>query len=169
MRGNRRRSPTVVRRLTHRVGFRGMTLLLLAAVDFAYGRTFIQPDPGQQVVNDYLSAAIPFAGPEVSRWAWAIAWWITGLFCLVNAFRREDRWGYGMAIALKVAYIVAIVSGGLNGMPNSTVRGIVWGFITAWVVVEARRAEPHRDIGAVAREMEETGDLPRVEGRGEDA
>lgn len=153
-----------VRGLGRRIGFRGATLLLLALVDFAYARTFIHPDPGQEIANRYLSAAMPFSDPAISRWTWALAWWITGLFCLVNAFRRNDRWGYGMAVALKVAYVLAILYGGTLGMPNASTRGVVWTFIAAWVLIESRRAEPHRDIGEVAREMEETGEIPKPEG-----
>lgn len=163
------RLPAVARRLVRRIGYRGATLLTLVVLDLAIGRTFVAPDPAQREVNAYLAAAIPSSDPKIVAWAWAWAWWITGLFCLVNAFRREDRWGYGMAIALKVAYVVAVVNGGINGMPGSTTRALVWGCIAAWLVLEARRAEPHRDIGEMAREMEQTGELPPVEGRGEDA
>jgi hypothetical protein len=163
------RTPVFAKRLTHRVGFRGTDLLMLAAVDFAYGHTFISPDPGQQVTNGYLAAAIPFRDHEMSMWAWAFMWWITGAFCLINAFRREDQWGYGMAIALKVAFVTAILYGSAHGMPGASTRAIVWVFVTGWVVAAARRAEPRRDIVVVARELEETGELPRVEGRGEDA
>jgi hypothetical protein len=164
------RSPAVVRRLFRRIGFRGIDLLLLAAVDFAYGLSFVHPsDPGQRIVNGYLAAAIPFDDVALSMWTWAFMWWLTGAFCLVNAFRREDRWGYGMAIALKVGYVTAILYGNQHGMPNGTTRAIVWIFITGWVVAAARRAEPHRDIREVARELEETGDIPRYDGGGEDA
>lgn len=138
----------------HRIGYRGSTLLLLAAVDCAYGRTFIRGDESQEIANRYLYQSLPFSDPRVSQWAWALAWWITGLFCLVNAFRRDDRWGYGMAVALKVAYVLAILYGGTLGMPNASTRSIVWTFIAAWVFIEARRAEPRRDIGEVARDME---------------
>lgn len=153
----------------HRIGYRGTTLLLLAAIDFAYGLTFIRTDPSQRLVNRYLEEAIPFATNQTSAGIWLVLWWTTGLFCLVNAFRRADRWGYAAAVMLKVAYVAAVVNAGVHGMPNATTRGVVWGFIAAWVMVEARRAEPHRDIGELAREMEETGDIPRLNERGEDA
>lgn len=156
-----------VARITHRIGFRGTTLLLLAVIDFAYGRTFVDPDPGQAIANRYLAEAIPFAAQEVSMWAWACAWWATGLTCLVCAFVRRDWLGYGAAIALKVAFVIATMFGAAHGMPNSTTRIAVWSVIAAWAFVEARRPEPQRDIGEVAREMEETGEIPKYPRDGE--
>lgn len=153
-------------RMAHRVGFRGTTLLLLAAVDFAYGRTFIDPDPSSAAVRSYFTDLIPFATQAVSVWVWACAWWVTGLVCLVTAFLHRDWLGYGMSFALYVAYVATILFAGAQGLPSATTRGIVWSFVAAWVFVEARRPEPQRDIGEVAREMEETGEIPKHPGAG---
>lgn len=143
-----------IARVTHRIGYRGTTLLLLAFVDLAYGRTFIDPDPGQEQVIRYFAAVLP-------PWAWAGGWWLTGVACLVSAFIRRDLVGYGLSFALYVGYVAATLFGGAHGMPNAATRGTVWGFVALWVFVEARRPEPQRDIGEVAREMEETGEIPK--------
>jgi hypothetical protein len=156
------KTPGLLARLVHRVGYRGFILLTLAVVDFAYGRTFVwTDDPGARITNSYLVNAIPIADHVAGQWLWLTAWWGTGLFCLVNAFRRNDHWGYGMAVALKILYVGAIVLAGERGMPNATTRLIVWTWIAVMVFVEARRGEPGRDIGAVARDLD-TGGIPRV-------
>jgi len=155
------RLPDPIRHLAHRVGFRGYFLLMLAVVDFAYGMTFLRPDEaGQAITNRYLAEALPVDNLTAAAWIWACAWWVTGLICLVNAFRREDFWGYAAALALKVAYLTAVGYGALHGMPNATTRLIVWGFIAGLVVAEARRPEPTRDIFTVSRELDQTGGLP---------
>lgn len=158
-----------IRRLGNRIGFRGATLLLLAVVDFAYGRTFIAPDPGQVSVNRYLAQSIPWADPGTAMWVWACLWWAVGAACLVGAFLHFDWWAYGAAVSLKGAYIAAIIIGGTKGMPNSTARSIVWGGIACWVLIEAFRAEPHRDIREVVRDMDESGEIPKVTGGGDGA
>jgi hypothetical protein len=162
-----RRAPEAVRRLARRVGYRGAFLLMLALVDFSYGRTFLwTEDPGARASNDYLVEVVPVADQDAARWLWALAWWITGMFCLVNAFRRNDRWGFGMAAALKVVYVGAIVIAGGHGMPNATIRGVVWGFFLCLVLLESRRPEPGRDIAVIAEELD-TGEVPRAEGHGD--
>lgn len=163
------RSPGLVVRLARRVGRRGYFLLTLALVDFAYGQTFVWPaDPGQRITNGYLIRLVPFVNAEAAPWFWALAWWITGLFCLVNAFRRADRWGYGMAVGLKIVYIGACLVAATEGMPNGTTRAIVWIFIASAVFLISTWPEAHRDIRTVAREMEESGEIPRVRDEGGD-
>jgi hypothetical protein len=169
--GYRFRSPGLVMALVRRIGRRGYFLLTLAAVDAAYGQTFVWPkDPNQRAVNQYLINLVPFLEDGAAAWAWALAWWITGAFCLVNAFRREDRWGYGMAVGLKIIYVGACLVAASEGMPNGTTRAIVWIFIASAVFLISTWPEAHRDIRTVAREMEESGEIPRVRDEGgEDA
>jgi hypothetical protein len=165
------KTPGLVVALARRIGRRGYFLLTLALVDFAYGRTFVWPaDPGARVVNGYLTELVPFAADGAAAWVWMMAWWVVGAFCLVNAFRREDRWGYGMAVGIKIIYVGALTVAASEGMPNGTTRALVWMFIASAVFLISTWPEARRDIQDVAAEMERTGELPRVrEEGGEDA
>lgn len=150
-------------RLRHRIGRRGYFLLTLAAVDFAFGYRFIVPDSvGQAMQNRWLAEIVPVHDHEVSLWIWALSWWMTGCFCLVNAFRRQDAWGYGMAFSLKVAFVAANWLAGSQGMPGSTTRVLVWSFIASAVLVIAKWPEPRYSFPEVAQELENTGEIRRI-------
>jgi hypothetical protein len=160
------RLPRAIRSLRHRVGFRGYFLLTLGVVDIAMGLSFIRPgSPGIAVSNSYLAAAIPFHDLALSNWTWAFAWWLVAAFCFVNAFKvGRDHWGFGMAVAIKVAYVVASIYAVQHGQPDGWRRVIVWSFITSSVWVMSRWPEPARTLAELNREIEETGDIPGITG-----
>lgn len=149
--------------LKHQVGRRGYFLLTLAVVDFAYGWMIVFPDtPAQRAQNVWLAEVIPGLDTGPSLWVWAIGWWVTGAFCLVNAFRKDDRLGYGVAFSLKVAWTAANAVAGFGGMPGSATRCLVWGFFASCVLVIAKWPEPRNSLPEIVREIEQSGEIPRV-------
>lgn len=154
----------ILRRLRHRVGFRGYFLLTLAAVDIFNGLAFVAPAGSVSAeTNRYLAAAIPFDDVNLSNWTWAFAWWLVAAFCIVNAFKKgSDHWGFGPAIAIKVAYVVTFVYAAQHGLADGWRRVVIWSFVASSVWVMSRWPEPPRPIAVIAKEMDETAEIQRI-------
>jgi hypothetical protein len=165
------KTPNLIRRLIHRVGFRGYFLATLALVDIFQGLNFIHPGSVVQAAsNAYLADAIPFHEEETSVWTWAFAWWLTAAFCLVNAFRTtRDHWGFLAAIIIKVAYVVSLIYGSMHGMPDGPRRVVIWAWITTAVWVMSRLPEPPWDLIDFNEEIGHSGEIPAHGEGGEDA
>jgi hypothetical protein len=148
--------------LRHQVGRRGYFLLTLAVIDVYYGYSFIHPDsPAIASQNSYMLDVIPLTSHAQALWVWAAGWWMTAAFCLVSAFRTNDRLGYGMAFSLKIAWISANALAGFDGMPGAFTRCVVWSFIASSVLVIAKWPEPRHSLPEVIAEISSTGELPR--------
>jgi hypothetical protein len=158
------RRPLWPRALAHRVGRRGYFLILLCVVDAIYGWRMVQPEsPGQADQNRYLADVLWIDNREVSLWIWASIWWLAGAVCLFNAFRRQDRWGFGFAFGLKVIWVVGNALAGLNGMPGAYTRCVVWAFIASVVLMIANWSEPRYSLHEALTELEQTGELPALQ------
>jgi hypothetical protein len=154
--------------LRHQVGRRGYFLLTLAVIDAYYGWVFVSPEtPSMAMQNRFLADVIPFATPAVALWVWAIGWWTTGAVCLVTAFRVDDRFGYGAAFSLKIAWIAANALAGFEGMPGAWTRVIVWSFVASSVLVIAKWPEPRHSLPEIIEEIQNSGEMPRVFDDGE--
>lgn len=149
--------------LRHRVGRRGFFLLTLAVVDFIYGRSLVYPETEAQALsNRWLADVIPGLGQQESLWLWAITWWVVGALCAINSLLRSDVWAYSAAFALKVAWVAANAVAGLSGMPGAINRCLVWGFIAACVLMIASWPEPRNSLPEVFRDIEQSGEIPRM-------
>lgn len=151
-------------RLMHRVGRRGYFLFMLGVVDVSYGYRMVFPESqAQSISNRYLAEVLWLHSERASLWVWAGLWWATALACFVNAFRRVDLTGFGMAFALKVIWLAANLIAGFHGMPGAYSRCVVWGFIASAVLVVAKWPEPRNSLPEVVAELESTGEiaLPR--------
>lgn len=116
------------------MGRRGAVLIVLGLVDFVYGWVrLIHPGPGSPAPPDSLAQLLPFLPPTEAVVAWGLAWWVTGVFCVVNAFRLSDRWGFGMAMGIKVTWSAANLVAWIEGVPNSAAATTVW-VLAAWMV-----------------------------------
>jgi hypothetical protein len=153
-----------LRRLRHRIGFRGYFLLTLALVDVFAGLAFVRPaSVASAETNNYLAKAIPFNDVNLANWTWAFAWWLVAAFCIVNAFKTErDHWGFGMAVAIKVAYVVTLVYATQHGMPDGWRRVVIWSFVASSVWVMSRWPEPARPLAVLIQEIEETTEIKRI-------
>ncbi len=118
------------------MGRRGYFLLTLALVCATYGWAFVDSsDPVRKAQNAYLAQVIPIDSVTTSWWVWAVLWWVTGLVCLVDAFRTDDHLAYGLVASLMAAWAVTNGWAALEGMPNGVTRAIVWAFIASAVLV----------------------------------
>lgn len=168
------RLPRPIRRLQHRIGYRGFFLITLGIVDTFQGWNFIEPgNPGQAVSNAYLARAIAFDDLEWSNWTWAVIWWIVAAFCFYNAFKKQrDHWGFLAAIFVKVFYVVALIYATSNGMSDGPRRIAVWTWFAITVWIMSRLPEPPWtlvDLNDEMEDIERSGELPTHTERGEDA
>lgn len=121
----------VIHRIIRRIGRRGYFLLTLCAVDILVGWNFLYPDSESRALqNARMAEIIPLDSSSASQAVWAVLWWITAGFCLVNAFRREDRWGFGAAVALKVLWSATYV---FSAIEYSQSTGYVGAAIWVWI------------------------------------
>lgn len=121
-----------------RLGYRGAILLCFALVDFVYSWFLINPTPEQRHTSDFVwrSTVMPAA-------AWGAIWVVAGLTLLATAFMRQDRIGYAVAIALKVAWAFVAVVGGINGHVQGAGRTVaIWGVFALIAIIESGRPEP---------------------------
>lgn len=147
-----------------RVGDRGAALLCLGVFDFVYGWTkLINPDPvsahSQQL--QLIGQLFPMLPDHTTLLVWGYLWWLAGVFCVVNAFRRNDRWGYGAAIGIKVSWISANLIAWSHGLVGGGSTAAYWSFVLAMTVLSAIRAESVPEIDQYIDQH--TGDIPRVE------
>lgn len=143
--------------LRHHVGRRGAALLILGIFDFVYGWTkMIHPDPisanSQQM--QLLAELVPLDGPRTSMVVWGMAWWITGAFCVFNAFRTNDRWGYGMAMGVKISWIGGNAWAWTQGLVGGGSIVATWTFTFALVCLLAYWPEPVVDLERLALDHE---------------
>jgi hypothetical protein len=127
-----------LRCLRQQVGFRGATLLWFATVDFAYG--FSLAVPAERALQ---SPTIRWVGSLIPLELWA-AWWLaTGVLCVVFAFRRHDRIGFGFEAALKgVTGMVMAAGWALGIVPRGWVSAAIWLVMAGWVTLVANWPEP---------------------------
>lgn len=123
-----------------RLGYRGNFLLALACLDVFYGLSFIDPD--HQTLS---TPAFIWRDRIMPSTAWGAIWISAGLILLVNAFLKQDRIGYGLAIAIKVGWaFISGVSWLTGDVHNGWVSMVIWG-VFAWATTsESMRGEPIR-------------------------
>jgi hypothetical protein len=124
-----------LKRMTHRLGFRGAFLLFLAELDLVTALTLIFPTPRtlQTPIYVFLNLIAPLD-------IWGCLWGVTGMLCLVYAFRRDDAPGYAAAMFIKVlwaamfllSWAFAHVELGLLGMFVWVSFALVVGLISRW-------------------------------------
>lgn len=109
------------RRLRHKVGHRGATLLFFAFVDFCYASSLWAPTAERQRSSlvAYLISVAPLR-------LWAMLWLIAGLVATVTAFRTEDRLGFTTCIALKTIWAVTLIFAALKGVDGAYVSVAIW-------------------------------------------
>jgi hypothetical protein len=121
-----------------RLGFRGIFLLGLACLDLFYGLSFIAPDAATRE-----TAAFEWRDRIMPTQAWGAIWIGAGLILVLNAFLRQDRFGYGLAIAIKLGWAFLCGVSWLTGdVHNGWVAMVIWG-VFGWVTIsESLRGEP---------------------------
>lgn len=130
--------------LRQRVGRRGAALLTFAVLDMGIAGSLLDPLGRAQVERSPSYALLIHWVPLT---LWAVVWLVVGATCTIQAFMRDDRFGYGLAIAIKAVWSVGMFGSWLfQDAVRGWVSGIVWGALGALVSVAAGWPEPPRDI-----------------------
>jgi hypothetical protein len=123
-----------------RLGYRGVFLLGLALLDIFYGLSFMNPDDAtlETPAYQWRDRIMPSS-------AWGAIWIVAGVVLVLNAFMRQDRVGYGVAIAVKLGWsFLSVVSWITGDVHNGWVSAVIWG-VFGWVTIsESLRGEPLR-------------------------
>lgn len=138
-----------------RLGYRGAVLLIISLIDVLYGALLAVHLPGQVV-----SAATVWRDDIMPGQAWGMIWIVVGLVVGVNAFQRQDRIGYGFAIALFIAWaFIALVSALTGAVPGGWASVVIWGLAAAWVIIDSGRPEPlhSREVTVIDTEPDDPG------------
>ncbi|GAA0969685.1 hypothetical protein GCM10009555_017260 [Acrocarpospora macrocephala] len=112
----------MLRRLLHRVGRRGASLLFLALLDLVYAVGLLTAPPETRESDSFvfLTGIMPL---EV----WAGAWALVGCLCLVYAFSLRDRVAFIAASLLKAVWAnVYLVGWTAEEIPRGYVSAAVW-------------------------------------------
>lgn len=141
--------------LGKRLGRRGATLLTLAIIDFIYGWFFIDPQ-----IHGMLQVAPLYRGLRdfASLYFWAGAWWLTGLLCLIFAFRQKDAPGFVAAIIMKIAWVAGLASAWIIwDVKYAWAQAALWATLCGWVTITAGWPEPPPPLKLTEGEKHELG------------
>lgn len=120
------------------VGRRGRVLIFFGALDLIYAVSLAAPGREARALSFFawLTEVAPL-------WAWAGLWAAVGVNCLWHAVRRCDRWGYAVAIFLKVLWGMVCAGGWLlSGVERGYVSAAIWLGLAYLVAVLAGWPEP---------------------------
>lgn len=122
------------RRLRERVGYRGDTLLALAAVDFVQAYSMW--------AGGEITATYRWFGSVAPLALWAGMWAVAGLACVWFAFQHDD--GAGFAVAWGVKLIWAMGSAAAAVLADVTILGaVLWSVLALLVWRISGWPEPH--------------------------
>ena len=126
------------RALLRRVGRRGAALLFFAFLDLVYSVSMFNP-PREAL----RSPTLLFVDSILPLWAWGVLWGITGLICLIHAFRINDKIGFTAAITLKTLWGSIFVYAAAAGLiDRAYVSAAIWLSLAGWVGIIATWPEP---------------------------
>jgi hypothetical protein len=145
------------------IGWRGFFLLAIGIFDLVWGWTrLIHPDPviasSQQL--QLIGQLFSFIDGPKTILTWGYLWWLTGVICIIHAFRRDDMWGYGAAMGIKVSWIGANWFAWKHGLVGGGGTVAIWTFILIVVTGLAWRPETVRTDALVDSQ---TGEIPRIQ------
>jgi PAS domain S-box-containing protein len=127
-----------LRALTDRVGRRGYALLFFCLVDVIYGWTMAWPTAQTRAVGQYA-----YADSLLPLRLWGVIWLVVAAVCLVQAFMRQDRVAFAMAIFIKLAWAAIGLAGWLSGdVPRGHLAAVVWAGFAGLVAVMSSWPEP---------------------------
>lgn len=122
-------------RLWQRLGRRGCFLAFLATLDVIFAYSLYRPPAEAK-----QTAGIAFFSAVAPLWVWALAWFVPGVLCAVQAFMRHDRWAFAFAMGIKVLWGAMYVAGAIAvHLERAYVGATVWlafalvvGLISTW-------------------------------------
>ncbi len=109
-------------RLVTRVGRRGTFLIFLSVLDAVYAISLFNPAP--EVAR---SASVRWVEQMAPLWVWGGLWAVIGGLCLVYAFKRQDRIGFGAAVLLKVLWgTIYLLGWAFVGLDRGYLSTVIW-------------------------------------------
>ena len=135
-----------LRRLRHRIGHRGATLIFFGLLDLIFCASLLFP-----AKQDQQSDQLKWLADILPLWAWGLVWGGVGVVCLWYAPRRRDHVGFAAAIGLKVLWGLVSLAGWLVGdAERGWVSVLVWLGFAYLVRVIASWPEPINGKGRPA-------------------
>jgi hypothetical protein len=109
---------SVLGKIARRIGRRGSYLLFLALLDVLFGWS-LYTEPG--ILTKVYNLVLPVE-------AWGVIWFLVGIACLIQAFARQDRIAFTLAVALKIAWASVTLYSWLTlpTVPREWVSAIIW-------------------------------------------
>ncbi len=122
------------------IGRRGAVLLILAAVDFSIGWSYIDPVP--ETLNQQ---GVIWREHFAPVWVWGWLWVGVGLVCLLAAVTRRPAAGFTAAVALKLLWGSMELTGWVAHQIHQGYRPtVVWLLVAALIFAIAGLREPCR-------------------------
>lgn len=123
-----------------RPGRRGTILLILSAIDFAYGLSLVNPSE-----ESLATTSARWREHYAPTGVWGLAWITVGAILLAWAFRRRDAVGYTAAIIWKVVWgLTTLASWLFGGVDRGWVATFIWFTFALMVWVISGWPEPAR-------------------------
>lgn len=127
-------------KLWHQIGRRGATLLLFSLVDLTLSYSMFSITPAVAKAS-YQGHQLMFP-----LQAWGYMWLLAALVLAINAFRRDDRLGFAVAMGVKVVWASGFfISYIIFGIPRAVIGACLWTFFAAWLFLIAGWPEAAKD------------------------
>lgn len=127
-------------KLWHRIGRRGATLLLFSMVDVTIAYSMLSV-PTALANSTYLGHRLIFP-----LHVWAYIWLGAAAVLFINAFRKDDRIGFGVAMGIKMLWACGfLTSFFLFNVPRAIIGACMWGLFAGWLFLVAGWPEAAKD------------------------
>lgn len=138
-----------------RIGHRGAVLMCLGILDIIYGCSIITVG-GATGLAKQISLWLPYP------W-WGFVWVGVGIFLIIGAFHRHDRWHFGVATAIKFVWAgFWILAWHFDGYQRGWVSSLIWISFAVLVMVVSSWPEARRSRYWIKAIDENSGDTPVV-------
>lgn len=115
--------------LWRRVGRRGTALMFLCFIDLIFAYGYLWPGP-----REVWSPSMEFLATVAPLPVWAVLWGVVGVICLQQAFRINDKIGFGCAVMVKVLWALLHILGAITGdLQRGHLYIAVWMAAAGWV------------------------------------
>jgi hypothetical protein len=130
------------RRLKHRVGRRGASLMFFALLDFVFALSLISPLPESQ-----RNPATIFIQSIAPLWVWGLLWLLAGVVCLSGAFVRNDQLAFFAAVGIKVLWgLIYLLMQIIVHIERAWLGATIWLCLGMFVFIISTWPEPPPNI-----------------------
>lgn len=137
----------MIRRAWQRLGRRGLFLLLVAAVQAAYGAGLLAAAGHPSRAVHWWPASLGQLG-GIPLDAWGILWVTIGALCLAGAWTTADRYAYAAAELLSTGWAAFALQRWMTARePGSWALAVIYGGIAAGILIVSGWPEPRKPPG----------------------